>query len=227
MGKQKILAYAIFISIAISTLFGEDLKFKEYKKTEIVEPGERFAFIEFVFTNNGEEEIQILKVEASCGCAGFEIPERAIRPGATRAIVALIDLDRKMGYEVRVQLTVFTSESNGGNYSLIGIVPKRAKVKIEPRLLKWKIGDALEEKSVVATIDPPLNSDIDWKIEEAIVMENEVFVASVLPHQNPNTYIISVRPLSTASKSTARIYFKTQPNILDSSVPDLFAFISG
>src|SRR5690554_7927709 len=69
-----------------------------------VKDGEKVTHV-FKFKNVGQEPLQILKIDASCGCTQPEWPKTPIEPGQSSEIKVVFDSENRVGVTSR-QITI-------------------------------------------------------------------------------------------------------------------------
>lgn len=66
----------------------------------------------FVFTNTGDADLYIHQAFASCGCTVPQIPEMAIKPGASDTIFVTYDGRRKAPGNIRKSITIHNNSKD-------------------------------------------------------------------------------------------------------------------
>ncbi|MBK9193376.1 MAG: DUF1573 domain-containing protein [Crocinitomicaceae bacterium] len=66
---------------------------------------------EFTFTNTGDEELIIEKIESDCGCFSYEISAMNLKPGETATIKVILDTATQSGLTVR-KLIIYSNIKN-------------------------------------------------------------------------------------------------------------------
>ena len=94
--------------------------------------GEKATHI-FSFTNTGEADLVIDKVNSSCGCTAALVSEKIIAPGAKGEIKATFDSTRRPGKQTKT-ITVQSNDPNESSVRLTitGIVENYIEVKPDP-----------------------------------------------------------------------------------------------
>ncbi|MDC0579381.1 DUF1573 domain-containing protein [Bacteroidia bacterium] len=69
----------------------------------------------YMFTNTGDRNLILQKVEPSCGCTVAEYPKYPIQPGAKDSIVVTFDTHDRVGYQAKG----INIESNAGPINLV------------------------------------------------------------------------------------------------------------
>ncbi len=66
----------------------------------------------FIFTNTGDSDLYIHQAFASCGCTVPQIPEEAIKPGASDTIFVTYDGRRKAPGNIRKSITIHNNSKD-------------------------------------------------------------------------------------------------------------------
>lgn len=102
--KKTLYATAIFSLITLfSFAQGARFEFKDKNDTYefgTIKEGEKTTH-DFVFTNTGNQPLQILKAEAGCSCTSADWPKIPVMPGKTGVIKVTFNSEGKPGPTLR------------------------------------------------------------------------------------------------------------------------------
>ena len=88
----------------------------------------------FEFTNTGEEDLVIERVQSSCGCTAGELEKKVYAPGESGAIEVTFNPKGKKG-DQRRQLTIYSNDSSGKEIILTVTGHVTQLVAIDPAIL--------------------------------------------------------------------------------------------
>lgn len=104
---KKVLAILLLTGLVTGNVFAQEngaiFKFKDVDATYdfgIVKEGAPVKH-DYVFTNVGNQPLQILKVDASCGCTTPEWPKRPIMPGKSSKITVTFTSSGNVGKTIK------------------------------------------------------------------------------------------------------------------------------
>lgn len=163
---------------------------------------------EFPFTNKSPAEVTIKKVETSCSCltAALLNDKEKIASGEKSAVFLDIDLGA-FGGKIDKYAIVVTSEGERIPLNISVSIPDF--LKMEPRTLKWTVGESLTPKTIHFIIHPSLTLKLK---EVSISSPNFEFTPKVITPGKE--YALEVTPKSTATPDYGMIRVHT-----DSAIP--------
>ena len=97
----------------------------------------------FEFTNTGTTPVRIVEVRSGCGCTVAAVDKQVVQPGEKGTVQAVYHVARRTGRQT-VSVTVLTEEPEAWTHELALEVQIGAFAQLTPRLLYWRVGDALE-----------------------------------------------------------------------------------
>jgi len=124
---KKILASLFLLVAAATALYaqkGPRFEFKDKNDTYdfgTVKEGEKVVHV-FEFKNAGDQPLQILRVEAGCGCTTPEWPKTPIMPGKTGAIKVTFNTAGKPGpayKDITIKSNAVLADKSKERYTLI------------------------------------------------------------------------------------------------------------
>lgn len=84
-----------------------------------VQAGEMLSY-SFKFTNEGDVDLLITKVETDCGCLHINYPEEPVKPGESSYIEVLLNTAGEVG-QVLKQISVYTNAQHDAKSLIIGV----------------------------------------------------------------------------------------------------------
>ena len=154
----------------------------------------------FTFTNAGDAPVTITSLKSSCGCTVPQLEKKTYAPGESGEIQATFTFGSRQGAQHK-RITVQTDEPGKPPYllSLVTRIPEW--VEIEPRIIRWKSGDAANPQLIrlrvpnpeVVTIEPPAEAPRHFTLEKE--------------KDSPTERVYRVVPNSTGERSTEFIRF--------------------
>lgn len=133
---------------------------------------------EFPFRNGSEKEIEIIHLQASCGCTAGELEQRRYQPGEDGVITVYFDPDNRHGNQnqrVRVH-----TRSIDGTEAAVATLQVRAEVirSIEAEPQRVFMMDVLRDEPEETTVS--IISRVDGFQIKGIELNNDFFEAEVL-----------------------------------------------
>lgn len=129
----------------------------------------------FEFTNTGEEDLIIERVQSSCGCTASELEKKVYAPGESGAIDVVFNPKGKKG-DQRRQLTVY-SNANGREAVLLVTGSVTQLVAIDPGILS--MGSVAKGQSATKFITVTGRTE-DFEVTRATAGNLEVFATRVV-----------------------------------------------
>lgn len=159
------------------------------------------AEIQFTFTNENDEPVQIIDLKSSCGCTVPELEKRVYAPGESGTIKALFTFGAREGRQHK-RVTV-TTDMDGrrqiDRLSFTTEIPSWAT--LNPRLLRWQRGvDPAPAEAKLVINDP------DRIHPPELVADSKAFTVELSPEEN-GTWVFTVTPVSTEEMATEKIAF--------------------
>lgn len=124
---RKILATLLLSGIVSGALFAQEkgavFQFEDADATYDFGKVKEGAKVEhdYVFTNVGDQPLQILKVDASCGCTTPEWPKRPVMPGKSERIKVTFNSSGNVGKtikEISIQSNAVLPDKNKQRFIL-------------------------------------------------------------------------------------------------------------
>ncbi len=124
-----------------------EIEWQEHRLQLDPPPGATDVVGEFVFTNRGQEPVQVLEVTSGCGCTVAAPEPRVVPPGGQGRIRAQFHVGDRRGQQA-VAVTVTTAEPEPRTHELMLEINLKEFVSIAPRLLYWRVGEEPVAKPV-------------------------------------------------------------------------------
>lgn len=169
-----------------------------FNETEIVvEAGllDEQAEVVFTFSNQGKNPVRILRVESSCGCTVPELSKDSFIPGEEGQIKAVFTFGARVGPQSK-RITVFTDRPDQPMVHLQLTTNIPEWVVLDPRILRWKVGDQPEPVQVRLKLADPALVKISPPPQPA-----RLFTIRMDPIA-ADEYLLTVTPLSTTARAT-------------------------
>jgi hypothetical protein len=164
---------------------------------------DREIVFRFPFENKSAKTIILRDVATSCGCAKVDRSVlRAYRPGEKGVLVAVYEIAHRTGRRLEtIYLETDDPKKKITELRLMVVIPEL--VLFRPGLATWNLGESPAAKSIVARWQGPgrgelrkvWTEDTSWKIVSG-------------PVGNPNEWLITVTPGSTASERIEKLYLE-------------------
>ncbi len=116
------------------------------------EIGAKEATAVFAFRNDGPETVKIEKIDSSCGCLRADSDRRIYEPGESGTITAVFSTKGNPGVYKKT-LTVQSRGAAREKQTLTVHVDVPSLASLEPRMVRWKLGDAPESKRIEFTVE--------------------------------------------------------------------------
>jgi hypothetical protein len=189
----------------LSTLLVSGVLFAglEFDQTEIVHSAgllDEKAEAIFRFTNTGDEAITVTDPSSSCGCTVPKLEKKEYLPGETGEIRAVFTFGSRVGVQ-RKRITLRTTSPTAETYSLTMVTHIPEWVKVEPRVLRWKITEPSTAQEIRVTVG---NQDkVSLELSDAAFRHFDVEIEE----ETSGEYIFTVTPKSLAERVTEFLQF--------------------
>ena len=197
----------ILIFLAALGLARADLVFPE-KLKEVHAPADASKVtMDFPFSNEGDKPVTIKKYDAACSCIGAMIKDGKLTyaPGEKGVIRTTFSMGNFSGViDKSVQIWVDGDPADKPSITLTVRVHIPELVKIEPKTLKWMVGEAPTPKTITVKMD----------FEKPIKIlgingSNENFTQKLETIEEGKEYKITVTPVSTETPGIGVLRIET------------------
>ncbi|BCU79114.1 hypothetical protein llg_38290 [Luteolibacter sp. LG18] len=136
--------------------FAGGLSFNETSKVLQAEADAKTVNASFAFTNKGDKEVTIKRIESSCSClaSGPEGKKLSYAPGESGTIQAAFDVAAATGSvekQIGIWLDGDPEDKPSVQLDLKVTIPE--VITIEPKTLKWETGSEVKAQSIVFTVN--------------------------------------------------------------------------
>jgi hypothetical protein len=180
---------------------------------------------DFKFTNSGEKAIKITQADAGCSCLGVEVAEGkfSYAPGESGVLRATFEIGSFQGtVDKQINVWLEGDPEEKPSIALTMSVHIPVIIKIEPKSVKWKVGDPAEPKVIDIAMDYERPIHVT-----SVATSNESFSAELITIEDGKHYQIKVTPQKgTASAGLNIVRIETDADIERQRVQQAFAVIS-
>ena len=186
---------ATLMFLAVLGVAQAGLVFPEKLKEVHAPPDAHLVTVDFAFTNQGDKPVTIQKYDAACSCIGAKIKGGKLTydPGEKGLIRTTFSLGNFSGViDKSLQIWVEGDPKDKPSITLTVRVHIPELVKIEPKTLKWTVGEAPTPKSLTIK----MNFEKPIKVLK-INGSNENFTQKLETIEEGKEYRVVVTPVST------------------------------
>lgn len=180
---------------------------------------------DYKFTNSGEKAVKIKEADGGCSCIQVEVAggKRDYAPGESGLLRATFELGSFQGSvdkQINIWLEGDPEEKPSSTITMRVNIP--VIIKLEPKTLKWNVGEKAEAKF----IDVEMNYTKPIHITSVIV-GNESFAAKLVTVEEGKHYQIEVTPArGTAESGLSIVRIETDADVEKHRVQQGFAVIT-
>lgn len=162
--------------------------------------GQSEVQVSFPFQCHGEGAITVREIETSCGCTAATLDKRTYVAGESGAIEVVFEVGSRQGQQEK-EIFVVTET---GKQALRLRVDIHEWLQVSPRLLTWRIGDALAPKEITLTFESDAPAS-----EPVISIDHPELAHAVLkPAESTGRYQVHITPASTATRTQTIVHIK-------------------
>ena len=180
---------------------------------------------DFKFTNSGDKAVKITQADAGCSCLGVEVAEGkfSYAPGESGVLRATFEIGSFQGtVDKRINVWLEGDPEDKPSVSVVMSVHIPVMIKVEPKSLKWTVGDPAEPKLIDVTMDYKKPIHVT-----SVGTSNETFSAELITIEDGKHYQIKVTPgKGTAAAGLNIVRIETDADIERHRVQQAFAVIS-
>jgi hypothetical protein len=153
---------------------------------------------EFTFTNTGSDPVTIDSVETGCGCTSATLAKTTYQPGEKGSVQVVFNIGERTGFQDKPIRVNIHGAKGPVVLTMAAYIPEL--MKIEPRYIFWRAGDAPQPRLVKLTVPP------GQKISGVHVFSpNSRFKARVQTVREGAAYLVMVTPADTAGEISAKL----------------------
>ncbi|MFD2255203.1 DUF1573 domain-containing protein [Luteolibacter algae] len=178
---------------------------------------------DFKFTNSGSEDIKIVNADAGCSCLSVQVAGGKLiyKPGESGVLRATFEVGSFQG-EVNKPILIWlegdSEEKPSAQVMLRVHVP--VMINLEPKTLKWEVGDPAQPKSIEVTMDYEKPIKV-----LSVSTSNTDFESKLVVVEEGKSYKIEVTPKTTSSPSLTIVRIETDTDVKKQRVQQAFAVI--
>lgn len=199
------------------------LKFAEPVKKIDAELDQQQVVTEFSFTNETGEQVSIVRWDGSCDCTRAQVKGGKLQyePGESGVLRATLDLGTFSGeIEKVIQLWLDGDPPNQPSVMLTMQVKIPVLVEVEPKTVRWEIGDEAEPKSIRIH----MNHDEPIRVLSA-QSNNPDFPAELKTIEEGSDYEVVITPATTTKPGIAVVHLQTDCKVPKHASQRVFAVI--
>lgn len=122
--RQRAFCLALMVLAALQVQAQAKLTFKDSKKSfGMVRKGD-MVNVAFVFSNTGNQDLEILDAKAECSCTSVDYPKYMIKPGQTDTITVHFDTHSVYDRQDRIVEIISNASKASQNIRFKGVVLK-------------------------------------------------------------------------------------------------------
>lgn len=161
--------------------------------------GDEKVEVSYPVKNVGSQTVKVTSIETGCGCTSAQLSDQRLLPGEKGELKVVFKLEGRVGPQSKV-ITIKTDEEANGTTQLWLRIDIVSPVVILPRMLFWRVGDAVEAKTVSVT----LTAGDDIKLRE-VTCNSADFTATWGKAKTSGGMRLMIKPVQTAKQSQAQI----------------------
>ena len=121
---QRVFCMLLLIFGGTCLMAQANIKFKDTKKSfGFVKKGE-IVKVDFIFSNTGNEDLEIMDAKAECSCTTVDFPKYMIKPGQTDTITVHFDTKSVYDRQDRIVEVISNAGKKPQNIRFKGVVLK-------------------------------------------------------------------------------------------------------
>ena len=222
-------AWVLAVHVVTAMTACAQLQWANMEQSIDAKPGDAKIIVDYAFTNVGAYAVTIESVKTSCGCTTAELEKKHYEPGEGGVIGVKFDVGSRIGLQTK-RILVKTDDAKNPEATLELKVNIPRLLVIEPQLVSWETGEAVETR--IVRMVAPEGSSVKITSAKPSSAEVEAVVKTV---REGLEYTLAITPLSTATNfngvvliqaSSAdgavkefRVYYRTLPRAERKSDP--------
>jgi hypothetical protein len=204
--------------------FAGKLTFSEPVKEVKAGPEETKVKVDFPFTNETDKTVVVKETVGDCTCTSIEISggRRAYEPGESGVIRLNFDIGAAVGkVEKGASIWVDDDSKDSPSHRLTMKVDIPILVEMEPKTLKWEIGQNAEPK----TIKFKMHGDKPIHIR-SVTPSTDNFNQELKTIEEGRSYELVVTPKDSSTKALAIFKVETDAEVTKHRTQQVFAVVS-
>lgn len=200
------------------------LTFQESLKELSPDPNETKVVVDFKFTNKTDKPVNITRFDGGCSCVSVQLSDgkRVYAPGESGVLRANFEVGTFSGTVdkvVALWLEGDPEDTPSERVTLRVHIP--VVVEVEPKTLKWKIGEKLEPQTVKIT----MNGDKPTHILE-VNGNSDAFSHQLKTIEDGRKYELVITPNSTEATKLGGFRIKTDSSVTRQAIQQVFAMVN-
>lgn len=193
------LRYLLMIFIIMTNIANATLKFESYVYEKQITDDINFIEFSFQFKNISGQSINILDIDADCGCINISSDHMTIQKDKRGTINGRMAIEGKSGLiEKSITVMIDTLVNNKINLQIkVNIIPV---LSLNKRFLFWRVGEKIKSQQITAILKNNKYKFQDINYDKKAISVN-------IEHITPNQLRLEISPLTTQKSA------KTQVNI--------------
>jgi len=180
---------------------------------------------DFKFTNSGDKAVKITQADAGCSCLGVKLADGKFNyaPGESGVLRATFEVGSFQGtVDKQINIWLMGDPEEKPSTTLTMSVHIPVIIQLEPKSVKWAVGDPAEPKVIDVAMDYEKAIHVT-----SVATGNESFSAELITIEDGKHYQIRVTPKKgTASPGLCIIRIETDVDVERQRVQQGFAVIS-
>lgn len=201
--RLRILAIVILSGYNFSLCYGK-LEWEFQKISYDATWDDKKIIAVFPFTNLSGDKIEIINVSSSCGCTVVRNPKVFYEPGEKDEISATFTFGDRVGLQTKIIEVMYSNQYNTflDHLTINANIPE--KIRITPRLLRWKLKNPVTQKQAEVFVSPSLG----YSLRGVSSIRDEV-KTSIEAIDSLGNFIIKIYPgkLSSAKRFMVNVEF--------------------
>ena len=214
---------AVWLGVA-GMAFAGKLTFPEPVKELKAGPDETKVKVDFPFTNSTDKTVVVKETVGDCSCTSIEISggKTAYEPGESGVIRLNFDIGAAVGkVEKGASIWVDGDPKDAPSQRLTMKVDIPVLVEMEPKTLKWHVGQEMEAK----TIKFQMHGDKPIHIK-SVTPSTENFIQELKTIEDGRSYELVVTPKNLKSKALSIFRVETDCEVSKHRTQQVFAVVS-
>ncbi|MCC6682232.1 MAG: DUF1573 domain-containing protein [Phycisphaeraceae bacterium] len=145
--SERVWFIVIIFALAVTQLASAQLAWEQREVELDSKLGDEAVEAVFRFTNEGDQPVTITSIKSSCGCATADLEEKVYKPGDSGQVDARFILGDRVGSQSK-RIVVRTDSEDSPITTLTIKVDIPEVMRIRPRLVYWRVGEAQDPKTV-------------------------------------------------------------------------------
>jgi len=205
------VAWVIIVNSSLGALKWETQQIQQTANAD-----DRKAVANFRFTNAGSVPVTITSVKSTCGCTAAKLDKRTFGPGQGGEIKAIFTFEGRVGLHEKT-IEVMTDDPSANPVSLVLRVTIQESLTCSSRLLLWRLGETMGEKTVTVSpiqpnkivsmeTNPAMPLDIKVKAEPTDAGKYKLLITPTSDSKTINVAIDCVATFANGTKHPFKIF---------------------